>query len=115
MNNAQLLNEQLLNTEFRFKSNSKLGQLVHIHSRFKNKRIGLYPRFYTLRQILMFIKYLVYKENLFSSENKYIVICSPELKIALGESEIHVCDIRDKILSQVIFRHRLENQIAKAG
>ena len=115
MSNAQLLNEQLLNAEFRFKSNSKLGRLVHFHSRFKNERIGLYPWFYTLSQILSFIKFLVYNGNLFSSENKHMVICSPEVNIALGETEIHVCDIRDKILSQVIFCHRLENQIAKAG
>ena len=57
----------------------------------------------------------MYNGSLFSSEDKHIVICSPELKIALGETEIHVADIRDKILSQVIFHHRLENKVPKAG
>ena len=64
---------------------------------------------------MSFIKYLVYDGNLFSLEDKHIVICPPELKIALGETEIHVADIRDKILSQVIFHHRLENKAPKAG
>jgi hypothetical protein len=115
MSNAQLLNEELLNAEFIFKSNSKLGRLIRHHTRFKNEKNGLYPRFYTLRVILRFIKYLLHIGNLFSPEDKHIVICSTELKIALGEREIHVADIRDKILSQVIFRHRIENKLPKPG
>jgi hypothetical protein len=74
MSNAQLLNEELLNAEFIFKSNSKLGRLVRHHTRLKNEKNGLYPRFYTLRVILRFIKYLLHIGNLFSPEDKHIVI-----------------------------------------
>jgi hypothetical protein len=115
MNNVQLLNERLLNAEFVFKSNSKLGRLVRRYGRFSKEKNVLCPRFYTLKSIMGLIKRLLHLGDLFSPEDKHIVICSPELRIALGEKEIHVADIRDKILSQVIFRYRVENKTPKPG
>ena len=115
MNNAQLYNEMVLNAEFVFKSNSKLGRLVRRYGRFSKEKNVLCPRFYTLKSILGLIKRLIYLGDLLSPEDRHIVICSPELRIALGEKEIHVADIRDKILSQVIFRYRVENKTPKPG
>ena len=115
INNAQLHNERVLNAEFVFKSNSKLGRLVRRYGRFSKEKNVLCPQFYTLKLILGLIKRLIYLRDLFSPEDRHFVICSPELRIALGEKEIHVADIRDKILSQVIFRYRVENKTPKPG
>ena len=115
MNNAQLYNERVLNAEFVFKSNSKLGRLVRRYGRFSKEKNVLCPRFYTLKLILGLIKRLIYLGDLFSPEDRHIVICSPELRIALGEKQIHVADIRNKILGQVIFRYMVENETPKPG
>ena len=115
MNNALLHNEMVLNAEFVFKSNSKLGRMVRRYGRFSKEKNVLCPRFYTLKMILGLIKRLIYLGDLFSPEDRHIVICSPELRIALGEKQIHVDLVPNKILGQVIFRYMMENETPKPG
>ena len=88
------LNQNLLNTLFKFNPLSKL-------KRFLSDKTGVEKAFYSLAEILTILKNIIRGEGMFDHANPSVIICSPELERALNMKALHVTEIRDLVLSQI--------------
>ena len=89
------LNNTLLNTLFRFKRYSKLKSFI-------SNKTGVTKRYYRLIDILNSLKKIIREENLFDQTNPSIILCSPELEGAINQKALHVTEVRDHVLVQLI-------------
>ena len=81
------LNQNLLNTLFKFNPLSKLkGFLID--------KTGVEKTFYSLAEILTILKNIIRGEGMFDHANPSVIICSPELERALNMKALHVTEIR---------------------
>ena len=88
------LNQNLLNTLFKFNPLSKL-------KRFLSDKTGVEKALYSLAEILTILKNIIRGEGMFDHANPSVIICSPELERALNMKALHVTEIRDLVLSQI--------------
>ena len=88
------LNKTLLNTFFEFNPHSELRMLLI-------NKTGVEKNYYSLCEILTFLKNIIKEEELFDHTNPSIVICSKELERALNCKACHVSEIRDLVMSQI--------------
>ena len=87
------LNKNILSTLFKVKP--KLNTFLY-------NKTGVERSFYTLIEIFHILKKIMRKENLFDQTNFSIVMCSPELEEAINVKALHVTQIRDYVLCQLI-------------
>ena len=59
-------------------------------------------RYYRLVDILNSLKKIIREENLFDQTNPSIILCSPELEGAINQKALHVTEVRDHVLVQLI-------------
>lgn len=88
------LNRSLLNSLFKFKSDSKLHEYI-------TKKINQDKTIFTLAEVLTYLKDIIRGEQLFDRQNPSIIICCNELEEALNMKALHVTEIRDLVLSQL--------------
>ena len=55
-----------------------------------------------LMEILEDLKVIVRSEKLYDPKNPSIIMCDPDLEIALNMKDLHVTEIRDQILKQLV-------------
>ena len=84
---------KLLNTTFKFKTHSKLKDIIT--SKSKTEKI-----FYSFIEILSILKEVIRDERLYDQTNPAIIICSPKLEDALDMRALHV-----KQINQVVLPH----------
>ena len=84
---------KLLNTTFKFKTHSKLKDIITNKS--KTEKI-----FYSFIEILSILKEVIRDERLYDQTNPAIIICSPKLEDALDMRALHV-----KQINQVVLPH----------
>ena len=84
---------KLLNTTFKFKTHSKLKDIIA--SKSKTGKI-----FYSFIEILSILKEVIRDEGLYDQTNPAIIICSPKLEDALDMRALHV-----KQINQVVLPH----------
>ena len=91
--NPQDENNKLLNTTFKFKTHSKLKDIIT--NKTKTEKI-----FYSFIEILSILKEVIRDERLYDQTNPAIIICSPKLEDALDMRALHV-----KQINQVVLPH----------
>ena len=84
---------KLLNTTFKFKTHSKLKDIIA--SKSKTGKI-----FYSFIEILSILKEVIRDEGLYDQTNPAIIICSPKLEDALDMRALHI-----KQINQVVLPH----------
>jgi len=89
------LNKRMLYSIYRFKNKAPL------HKYALNK-FSRQQDFYTLAEILTELKELIKLEGMFDSLNPSVIICSPDLEMALDMKALHVTEIRELIKRQLI-------------
>ena len=87
--------KNLLNTLFKFEPGSKLKS-------FLVKKTRVEKTYYTLAEILIILKDIIRGEGLFDDTNPSIILCSKELEEALDKKALHVTEIRDVVLKELI-------------
>ena len=85
----------LNNTLFKFQACSKLKS-------FLVKKIRVEKTYYTLVEILIILKDIIRGEGLFDDTNPSNILCSNELEEALDKKALHVTEIRDVVLKELI-------------
>jgi hypothetical protein len=88
------LNQITLYSRYRFKPESKLKEYLFIKTKVKRS-------YYMLMEILEDLKVIVRSEKLYDPKNPSIIMCDPDLEIALNMKDLHVTEIRDQILKQM--------------
>ena len=92
--NKEELNENLLNTMFEFNPLSKL-------KRFLVSKTDIEKTYYSLAEVLTYLKDVIRGEDMFDHANPSIILCSPELEDTLDMKALHVTEIRNLVLSQM--------------
>ena len=87
--------KNLLNTLFKFQPGSKLKS-------FLVKKTRVEKTYYTLVEILIILKDIIRGEGLFDDTNPSIILCDKELEEALDKKALHVTEIRDVVLKELI-------------
>ena len=88
------LNQNLLNTLFKFQPLSKL-------KRFLISKTGVEKTYYSLAEILTILKNVIRGEGMFDHANPSVILCSPDLEEALDMKAFHVTEARDLVLSHI--------------
>ena len=91
-----VLNHHLLNSKVRFRPQAKLRS-------FLVQKTGTEEKVYVLKDLLMTLKEVIRKEGLYDHGNPSVIICSSELERALERKALHVSQIRDIVLDQVVY------------
>lgn len=89
-----IVNIDTIELYYGFKNNSTLYQYL------KNK-INNFKEFYTLREILKFLKDIIVRENMFDDTNPAIILCSKDLETALNMKALHVTEMKEVVLWQL--------------
>ena len=55
-----------------------------------------------LVEILEKLKVIVRSEKLFDPKNPSIIMCDPDLEMALNMKDLHIIDLRNQILGQLL-------------
>ena len=88
-------NRVLLNTVFGFKNGAPLKGFVQE----RNHRADEY---FTLAEILETLKEAISAGGWFDRNNPAIILCPPELEAVLDQKAVHVIQVKDLVLSQLI-------------
>ena len=91
---AKELNQITLYSRYRFKPESKLKEYLYIKTNIKRS-------YYMLVEILEDLKVIVRSEKLYDPKNPSIIMCDPDLEIALNMKDLHVTEVREQILKQL--------------
>ena len=91
---AKELNQITLYSRYRFKPLSKLREYLFIKTKVKRS-------YYMLMEILEDLKVIVRSEKLYDPKNPSIIMCDPDLEIALNMKDLHVTEVREQILKQL--------------
>ena len=76
---------------------------MHIYLSFKEPQmISLHKRDYPLCNVLIALKKVIFRERQYDPLNPTCLICSSELEWALGMKFLHVTEIRDVVLRQMV-------------
>ena len=84
-----------LNTLVKFQPGSKLKS-------FLVKKTRVEKTYYTLVEIMIILKDIIRGEGLFDDTNPSIILCDKELEEALDKKALHVTEIRDVVLKELI-------------
>ena len=90
-----VLNHHLLNSKVRFRPQAKLKS-------FLVQKTGADKELYFLKDLLIMLKEVIRKEGLYDPGNPSVIICSSELETALERKALHVSQIRELVLDQVV-------------
>ena len=93
------LNRIILFSRYRFKPDSKLKEYLFIKTKVKRS-------YYMLMEIFKELKVIIRSEKLYDPKNPSIIMCDPDLEIALNMKDLHVTEIRDQILGQLSLLRR---------
>ena len=91
----QELNIICLYSQYRNNPQSKLKKYLFNKTNVKRS-------YYMLIEIMKNLKLIVRSEKLFDFKNPSIIMCDSDLEIALNVKDLHVTEIRDQILKQLI-------------
>ena len=93
---AETLTQVKMNSDFFiFKSNSKLKEFMVSRSENKKEEFTLKEIFYTLKETIK-------KEELYDPTNPEIFFCSPELEACLGMLVLHISQVKEVVMEQLI-------------
>ena len=93
------LNQITLYSTYRFKPESKLKEYLFIKTKVKRS-------YYMLMEIFEDLKVILRSEKLYDPKNPSIIMCDPDLEIALNMKDLHVTQIRDQILKQLTLQRQ---------
>ena len=93
------LNRIILFSRYRFKPDSKLKEYLFIKTKVKRS-------YYMLMEIFKELKVIIRSEKLYDPKNPSIIMCDPDLEIALNMKDLHVTEIRDQILGHMSLLRR---------
>ena len=106
------LNENLLNTLFKFNPMSRLKSYLI-------SKTGVEKTYYSLLEILTVLKDIIRGEGMFDHSNPSVILCSQDLEEALNMRALHVTEIRDLVLSHLTrvpdqsLREKFSQQVSK--
>ena len=89
------VNKNLLSTHFKFKNGGYLKPYIRIQT-------GVRRDVYTLGEVLTILKNIIREECLFDTKNPSVILCSKPLEKAINMKALHVTEIRDLILQQLV-------------
>ena len=96
-------NRILLNTVFGFKNGSPLKGFVQ-------ERSHRADEYFTLAEILETLKEAISAGGWFDRNNPAIILCPPELEAVLDQKAVHVAQVKDLVLSQLIPKEYQRNK-----
>ena len=85
---------ELLNTVYKFKEGAPLEAYL--------ARIMNIKPLYTLAEILTIIKIVIAEGKMFDERNPSVILCSGELERALDQKALHVREVRETVLKQLL-------------
>ena len=88
-------NRALLNTVFGFRNEAPLKKFIQDRT---NRR----EEHFTLKEILESLKEAISAGRWFDNNNPSIIICPPELEAVIDQKALHVLQVKDLVLSQLI-------------
>ena len=83
-----------LYSRYRFKPDSRLREYLFNKTNIKRS-------YYMLIEIMENLKVIVRSEKLYDPKNPSIIMCDPDLEIALNMKDLHVTEVREQILKQL--------------
>ena len=89
-----MLNRDLLNTEFVFKTGAPLK--TYLKTRSED-----FDKCFTLKDLLVQLKNIILTGKLFDQTNPSMVRCDRELEVALNRKAVHVVNLRELVLDQI--------------
>ena len=88
-------NQNLLNSIYKFKANSKLHHYI-------TRKGGGHKTLFTLAEILTILRETIRGEGQYDETNPSIIVCSQDLESALDMKALHVTEIRNLVLKHLI-------------
>jgi hypothetical protein len=93
------INFKILLAKYQFKRGSPLQEYLQTKMR---EKYGILTFTFTLGNLLSDLKYIIKKENLFDPLNPTIILCDSNLEVALNIKALHVREIKDYVLTQLV-------------
>ena len=96
MENHLATSKMLSDTIVSFKTDSELKRDIQL-------KTWVTKAFFTLGEIIAIVKIIIGHEKMYDDRNPSVIICSPELELALECKALHVTDIKEKVINHIAF------------